>query len=291
MSSDPVILTIPREIHEPLEAACFFLPDDADEVRIDMSAVRWIAPVGVVALLAQSLRRREQGASLQVTLPRNQEVRSYLKAIGFYQALRDQGTPVDEEGFDLDTGYTARPRLSLEKVRNQFEVDQAVSRLTDALGKSKAPADLIMVMEIVVSELVDNAVQHGTHSYVVAQTHTGARSGTPGVHVAAADFGPGFQRTLASYSPASETAAIIKAFEMGVTGTQEERGVGLSEAREWIDGYPGARLAIASRTGLVERVDGSFRSTEGQDCGGVFVSMYFPYAGGEWGEASQTLPR
>ncbi len=208
-------------------------------------------------------------------------MRSYLGTIGFYRALRDQGVPVDEGGFDLDPGYRARPHLSLVKVTNSFEVDQALGVLVDALDESKAPAELVIAASIVVSELTDNAVQHGTHSYVVAQTHSGERSGTPGIHMAIADFGPGFRSTLEAYAPASEVDAIVKAFELGVTGTRERRGVGLSEAQESIDGYPGARLAIASRIGLVERTDRSFRSAEGEDCGGVFVSVYFPYIGGQ----------
>lgn len=186
MVARPAVLTIPAEVREPLDAACFVFPRGARAVHIDMRGVRWIAPVGVAALLAQCLQSRG------------------------------------------------------------LETDVRVLR---------------------------------SECFVVAQTHTGERSGAPGVHIAIADFGEGFMRTLAAYHPASEAEAIEKAFEDGVTGTGEMRGSGLAEARRYIDGYPGARLAIASRTGFVERANRSFRRAEGPDCGGVFVSVRFPYRG------------
>ncbi len=279
MVARPAVLTIPAEVREPLDAACFVFPRGARAVHIDMRGVRWIAPVGIAALLAQCLQSRDLETDVRVLLPRSREVRSYLRAIGFYRALRDQGVPVDEDAFGLDPQYAARPRLPLTKVTTTIEVDGAHARLIDALHESAASFDHLVAVDIVASEILDNALQHGSECFVVAQTHTGERSGTPGVHIAIADFGHGFMRTLAAYHPASEAEAIEKAFEDGVTGTGEMRGSGLAEARRYIDGYPGARLAIASRTGFVERANRSFRRAEGPDCGGVFVSVRFPYRG------------
>lgn len=277
MVADPTVLTIPAEVREPLDAACFVFPREARAVHIDMRDVRWIAPVGVVALLAQCLQSRDLETDVRVLLPRSREVRSYLRAIGFYRALRDQGVPVDEGAFDLDPQYAARPHLPLTKVTTELEVERAQNALADALWESQGPYNLQPALDIVVSELASNAREHGSPCFVVAQTHGGGRSGATGVHVAIADFGPGFRSTLAAYAPASEVEAIERAFEEGVTGTGEMRGSGLAEARRYIDGYPGARLAIASRTGFVERANRSFTRAEGRDCGGVFVSVRFPY--------------
>lgn len=279
MAADPAVLTIPAEVREPLDAACFVFPEEASAVRIDMRGVRWIAPVGVAALLAQCLRPRDLEADVRVLLPRSREVRSYLGAIGFYRALRDEGVSIDEGAFDLDPQYAARPHLPLTKVTTMIEVDGAHARLIDALHESAASLDQFVAVDIVASEILDNALQHGSECFVVAQTHTGERSGAPGVHIAIADFGHGFMHTLAAHNPASEAEAIEKAFDDGVTGTGEARGAGLAEARRYIDGYPGARLAIASRDGLVERANRSFQRAEGPDCGGVFVSAHFPYRG------------
>lgn len=280
MAADPVVLTIPAEIREPLDAACFVFPEEAGAVRIDMRRVRWIAPVGVVALLARCLR--DSAKDVEVALPESREVRSYLGTIGFYRALRDQGVPVDEGGFDLDPHYAARPHLPLTKVTTELEVDRAQNALGDALWESRAPDGLQPALDIVVSELASNAREHGSPCFMVAQAHSGERSGAPGLRIAIADFGPGFMRTLGNYGPASEADAIEKACEEGVSGTGDRvRGLGLQAVIESVDGYPGARLAIASRTGLVERVNRRFRRDEGRDCGGVFVSVHFPYTLGE----------
>ena len=113
---------------------------------------------------------------------------------------------------------------------------------------------------------------------MVAQTHTGRTSGTPGVHIAVADFGPGFgERLRKAYGRLSDEDAILKGFEDRVSSTgQPDRGFGLGYIREAVDNYHGAVLHVLSRRGFVKRCDGRFESTRVEDFPGTLAAAYFP---------------
>lgn len=129
------------------------------------------------------------------------------------------------------------------------------------------------------TELTNNAWQHGSPCYVVAQTHTGNTSGTPGLHLGIADFGDGFARSLVSYHPRDEATAILLAFEEGVSGTGDgARGLGLAHALDAVDEYGGSELFVVSHRAMVKRTGREFQAVMGPDCQGVFVSAYFPFA-------------
>jgi hypothetical protein len=152
-------------------------------------------------------------------------------------------------------------------------MEAAADRLTEALQMSGSPAELLTVTYDVLAELTNNAREHGSPCYVVAQTHTGNTSGTPGVHLEVADFGPGFCSTLVSYEPQSETDAVVRAFEDRVSRTGDpRRGFGLGWILNHVDAYPGAVLQIVSRDGLVRREAGAFDCSTGGDCKGVLAS-------------------
>ena len=268
----------PKEVREAFDIRCFVLPNGTGNALIDLSAVEWISPLGVVALLARCLMATTEGVQIVVKLPSNQRARTYLSRIGFYAALRQQGVNIYEEGFGLDNAYEVRACLPVTRVTGEIEMERASNSLFEALRASGAPAELLMVSYDVLAELTNNAREHGSPCYVVAQTHTGRTSGTPGVHIAIADFGPGFRTTLKAYTPRSETEAIIKAFKDRVSTTGDPlRGLGLGWVLSHVDRYPGATLQIVSRNGLVTRRDGSFARYRGGDCRGVFASAYFPF--------------
>ncbi len=154
----------------------------------------------------------------------------------------------------------------------------AANGLFEALRAGGAPAELLTVSYDVMAELTNNSREHGSPCYVAAQTHTGRTSGTPGLHLAIADFGPGFRSTLADYRPRSESEAILKAFRDRVSRTVDPtRGMGLGWVLNHVDNYPDATLQIVSRNGMVTRKGQVFSRSRSRDCQGVFASAYFPF--------------
>ena len=154
-------------------------------------------------------------------------------------------------------------------------------QLDDALHRASLAGGLFDDLIDVAVELAGNAREHGSNCYTVAQTHTGRRSGTPGLHLAVADFGAGFAQTLREiYGEMTDSEAIIRAFEEQVSGTgQSRRGFGLTQIAGVVDMAPDNVLHIVSRSGHVVRSGRRFTSTESESLlfPGTLASVYVPY--------------
>jgi len=157
-------------------------------------------------------------------------------------------------------------------------MEVAADRLWVMLQEIRAPGPALDGAYDVLTELANNAWQHGSDCYVIAQTHTGELSNTPGLQLAIADFGAGFRTSLSSYRPETEVDAILKAFEEGVSATGDRlRGYGLNHVQRAIDRYEGSSLSIISHNGWVQRRRSEFDCRQGHDCAGVFIAAYFPF--------------
>lgn len=270
-----VKITAPAHIREPRDL--FFLGRAVrarKRLEIDLADVEWVSPAGVAALLAACL-----GASVRpalettVHLPESREARTYLARIGFLAELERNGwdriTPseIDDpdidrwaevDTLDIDPAIAIGPHLPVTRLTTKNEVTEASYRLEDALRTAGLSDGLFDELITVAVELADNACDHGSECYAVAQTYGGARSGTPGVHLAVADFGAGFASTLRGrYGPMTDSQAIVHAFGEQVSGIEHpHRGFGLSQIGDVVDAAPGNVLHIVSRSGYVTRSGG-----------------------------------
>lgn len=247
-------------------------------VEFDLHDVTWVSPVAVVALLAASLGSQERGIAASVKLPHDPQVRSYLYAIGFCAELKQRGW-VGSADVDAVLGEEIGLHVPVTSMSTERDVDMAAGRLWEALHAAQIPATYFHWVVDVASELTHNAREHGSQCYVVAQTHTGRRSGTPGIHVAVADFGPGFADTLRkSYGRKPDHEAIVFAFKEGVSGTgASERGFGLSYVLEAIGAAPGAVMHIWSGKGHATCGGGGVSAHAAEPFPGTVASAYFPY--------------
>ena len=250
---------------------------------MDLRKVLWMSPAGLVALLALRTRAERDGLlELTFLAPADQHVLRYLIHIGFVQELVQRGVEVVEanpSGADLSE---IRACLPVTYVTGEFEMETAANALLDTLDAIGAPPHVRHATYLVMTELTNNAWQHGSPCYVVAQTHSGQTSGTPGLHLAIADFGDGFAASLRDFKPSNERAAILMAFEERVTSTGDRnRGLGLTHTLDAVDGYPDSRLSVVSGNVMVVREKREFEAYTGPDCGGVFVAAYFPFTPAE----------
>jgi len=214
-------LVAPRRISQAGDVHFFSPPPGAARVLMDLSHVEWIAPIGIVGLLALRHRAERDGShALRIIASKHQTVRRYLAEAGFVSLLKDSGAEVDP-GLTRGMEEPARPLLAARFVRHEAEMERVANALWDLLDRVHAPTEVIDSAYNVMAEVTNNAREHGEGCYVMAQTHSGATSGTPGVHIAVADLGPGFEATLAAYSPTTERDAITRAFDEGVTATRD----------------------------------------------------------------------
>lgn len=247
-------------------------------LTIDLRGVRWISPLGVVAVLSTALAAQHRAIRVTVDAPSNQTARTYLDRIGFWDELSRQGWEADGD-MDFDDGYQVQACMPVSPLSSEREVEEATNKLSEDLKSALAPGMHERVWTVAI-ELTQNAREHGSPCYMVVQTHTGRSSGTPGIHVAVSDFGPGFAESLRPVTGKLEDdAAIIRAFEERVSGTGlPERGFGLGYILDEIDRHPGAMLVIVSRTATVTRTAGKFHVVPDKlDFRGTLASAYFPY--------------
>ena len=281
-------VTAPREIREPEDLAFLSTAHRARKrLEIDLTDVEWISPLGVVAVLATCLRAEASALGVAVCLPHNREVRTYLGHIGLLRELdrsnwtltrRPSPEEVDPtqrepyywseiEDIEIDPDATFAPHLPVSRLTTLREVDIAADRLEDALRAAPhIRGGLFDELMTVAVELSANAREHGSDCYAVAQVHTGRRSSSPGVRLAVADFGVGLAETLQEHhGEMTDGDAIIRAFEEQVSGTgRSERGFGLTQVAEIVDGGATNVLHVISHSGHVVRSGGEFRVTESE---------------------------
>lgn len=273
-------LIAPREVREPADIR--FLGGGArarTNLVLDLTAVEWISPLGVVAVLATALGAQHRHIRVTVIAPSNRIARTYLERIGFWQELKRQGWDADAD-LDLAEDYQVGACIPVAPLSTEFEVEQATNTLLIAL-RDVVAAGMDERIWTVAIELTQNAREHGSPCYVVVQTHSGRTSGTPGIHVAVADFGPGFAETLRpALGRMTDDRAILKAFEERVSGTGlPDRGFGLGYIQDEIDRHTGAVLTIVSRRATItRRMHGFHIESDNLDFRGTLASAYFPYS-------------
>ena len=271
----------PTQIREPQDLKFLSTAHHAqDSLEIDLADVEWISPLGVVAVLATCLRADESSLDATVHLPKNRAARTYLAQIGFLQELARYDWTVPDD-IDIDPNADIGPHLPVSRLTTEREVVAASYQLDDALHKASLAGGLFDDLIDVAVELAGNAREHGSNCYTVAQTHTGRRSGTPGIHLAVADFGAGFARKLqAHYGDMTNSEAIVRAFEEQVSGTgDKKRGFGLSQIAGIVDMAPDNVLQIVSWTGHVRRSARQLQASESESVlfPGTAASVYVPY--------------
>lgn len=273
-------LTAPARLREPLDLS--FLGDAVlaqDGLEIDLGGVEWVSPAGVAGLLAACLGASANALDAAVLLPESREVRTYLARIGFLAELERNGWVGDGEP-DLDPAAAIGPHLPVTRLATENEVTEASYQIQDVIHAAGLSGGRFDELITVVVELAGNACEHGSECYAVAQAYDGARSGTPGVHLAVADFGEGFARTLRErYGPMTDSEAIVRAFEEQVSGTgHPHRGFGLSQIVDVIDAAPGNVLHIVSRSGSITRSGGHVEPHESTTplFHGTLASVYIP---------------
>ena len=183
------------------------------------------------------------------------------------------------DDIDIDPNLTFAPFLPVSRLTTMREVDAAADTLEDALHAAPhLRGGLFDELLTIAVELTANAREHGSDCYAVAQAHSGQTSGTPGVHIAVADFGRGLAETLREhYGGMPDAKAIVHAFTEQVSGTgKSERGFGLTQIQEIVDRDPRNELHVISHSGQVVRSAARFTTLERQDLTfrGTLASAY-----------------
>ncbi|MXW25824.1 MAG: hypothetical protein F4Z77_05945 [Dehalococcoidia bacterium] len=201
---------------------------------------------------------------------------SLLGSSGTPSLDRRDWSEIDD--IDIDPSITIGPHLPVSRLVTDSEVESAGNILTDALSRAGLSGGLGDDLWTIAAELSANGREHGDDCYVVAQTYTGRRSGTPGVHIAVADFGVGFAKRLRQHhGDMPDAEAILHGFRERVSGTgRSDKGNGLGYVSEAIDRHPDNTLHVVSNTGHVLRSGGQLQVVQGVQFQGTLASAFLP---------------
>ena len=202
-------------------------------VVVDLRGCEFISPPAVLWCLVYPLLARLKGSDCSPWVPINMGVCIYLKSLGLFSILQDNGIKVDDRGI----GYSqaAQLILPLTKCGSEPEVEQLTNEAYEALQESGlGAANLYPIVSETFAELATNAVQHSEstiESYGFIQFYDSDRGRRFVCGVA--DGGIGIRKSLEKNPSLRDRipydwAAIELALRERVSGTRDaSRGIGL----------------------------------------------------------------
>lgn len=221
---------------------------------VQVPAALWCA---VLLLLAKN-----NGGECELLAPDNAEARIYLKSMGLYQVLQENGVRVDGGG--VAESRSRGVVLPITRFDDEYQVGEMADKVLDTLQRSGLGApNIYSVVSETFGELAMNAVQHSQSpigAYGVIQFHK-SESGEERFVCGVADAGIGIKHSLEQNPVHKEVVpydwlAIKHALRERVSGTGDSyRGFGLFSVAEDTLNNPGQRLMIHSGIGSLEIAD------------------------------------
>ncbi|MDQ4125643.1 MAG: ATP-binding protein [Actinomycetota bacterium] len=208
------------------------LPLDRDldgPIIVDLASVGWCHPMFAVRLRMFIDWHLLAGNAVTVLSPTSTSVAGHFAAMGVFAGLPELVISDVRPPHLLDTSSV----LPVRRLASYHDVEDAAADATEVLGQqSRALAAWGGAAHMAISELCDNAIQHGKNelgAYVAAdRVLEPARA----FRLAIADLGIGIPEHIRARYPEwqDDAAAIGRALERGVTGTGDpHRGNGFAE--------------------------------------------------------------
>ncbi len=245
------------------------LAADLDEVSgervlLDARHLRWIDPVGMLALLgAGRVAGERSGAPTLLRSPESTEVSGYLARMGFFE----------EAARFMEVDETRRRRsgssdvlLEVTPISENHDVHAVVERVQERAGTilTRAlnyPASAVIQFSVILSEVCQNILEHAeAPGWVAAQSYNWSRRlGRNVLVLAVGDLGRGFRGSLSDEHSGrygdrwSDTTALEAAFIHGLTRFADQgRGQGIQQIRKQVRRWDGL---ISVRSGTARIAD------------------------------------
>jgi hypothetical protein len=225
------IVLRPREARAAFDGDLPLDRDLAEPIVVDASDLIDCHPMFALRLRLFLDWHRAAGNVVTALMPRDPDVAQHLADIGVGADLPESiisGLP--------EPAATSRALVPIRQLRTYLDVEDVSDRAMTMLHQQAiAFAVWGEPVHMAVSELCDNALQHGRNrlgAYVAAD-RVGEEIGT--FRLAIADLGIGIPEHIRERYPEwqDDTSAIVRALQRGVTGTGDpHRGNGFSEVVE-----------------------------------------------------------
>ena len=238
--------------------------DDTSTLVLDARFLWWAGPLELAAIVAMGTDAAHQGRKVELLLPHDDDVKSYLSRMDVIERLAP---------FAKVDDAPARQRRN-DRSSTLLEVTDVTSSNADLvaaqLGRmAKAEFGLRTGSAAFkcLAELIGNATTHGVGdipAFTAAQLYTGAKSRQPrGFEFAVCDTGVGILEHLRAsvhhQNLTDSQDALERAMNNGITGGPEGRGCGLGNLRDHAS-RDGGKLTLRSGNAIADIVLRGVRS-------------------------------
>jgi anti-sigma regulatory factor (Ser/Thr protein kinase) len=222
---------------------------------IDLGAVTFIDPYGMVGLLEIGELCMLEDIKKAILLPRSADVLRYLDRMDFFPHARRYFTLDPMQPTATDYAGESDVLLEITPIERANDIHYIVGRVEERaqaiLAKHlRFDSRAINGFIVALSEICQNIVEHSENKgFVGIQKYRYPSLGRNIVKIAVMDAGIGFRRSLSSrFKLSGDIEAIEKALLHGASRHEDEgRGHGLAAVRRFVEQWQG-RLSIRSGT-------------------------------------------
>lgn len=261
------VVTLPTSLdHRSVEAMFRDLVGLDGKVLLDARHLRWVDPMGMIALLGVGrVLTARTGTPPVLQLPEGGEVAGYLARMGFFRAAEGAFQPISGVP-ERRVARSSDVLLEITPIVENRDVHELVERVQDRAGAILSrtlhyPPSAVIQFSVILSEVCGNILEHAdAPGWVAAQSYTLSRKASaPVLVVAVGDLGRGFRGSLTAEHSGryadrwSDATALEAAFIHGLTRFPDQgRGQGIQQMRKQVRRWDGV---IAVRSGTARIAD------------------------------------
>lgn len=226
------------------------------ELEIDLRQCQFVRPAAALWCVVYPLLAKRRGSACRLLVPENRGVCVYLKSLGLFQTLQNNGIEVDDRG--IFAKRDPQIILPLTYFQTESEVDKLANQAIEALSASNlGSSNLYPLVSEVFAELALNAIQHsespiGGYGFIQFYEFEAGKRFACGI----ADGGIGIRHSLEKNPDLRnrvpyDWVAIELAIRERISGTGDNtRGIGLYGVSEDMR-RAGRQLIIHSGIGML----------------------------------------